>query len=50
MEIIIVIAIIYLLIGFVKGVSHLSSGRVGTMGWFLTLVFTTLFWPFVPKG
>jgi hypothetical protein len=36
---------IYLAIGVIKAISHLSSGKVGANGVLATLVSVTLIWP-----
>jgi hypothetical protein len=44
---IVLVAFIYLVIGFFKASSHVGSGRYGTTGPFATFATVMFFWPFI---
>ena len=35
----------YILVGVIRAIFHISSGRVGTKGPISTFIFVTLLWP-----
>ncbi len=47
MDLLLVIVGIYLVVGVVKALRHLNSGRVGTEGPLATFIAVALLWPFV---
>lgn len=45
MEWLMIVGVIYLIIGFIKAMGHISSGRVGSKGVLATMIAITLLWP-----
>ena len=45
MDLFLIVTGIYLLVGAVKAINHLNSGRVGTEGPLVTFITVTLLWP-----
>ena len=41
------IAVIYLLVGFLKAGAHVNSGKIGTSGPWATFIAVLLLWPFI---
>lgn len=49
MDLFLIAAAIYLVIGAIKAISHINSGRVGTEGVLVTFLFVTVAWPIVGR-
>ena len=47
MELLLIVVSIYFVVGAVKAVNHIASGRVGTEGKVMTFLFVTFAWPFI---
>jgi hypothetical protein len=47
MDILMWVIAIYLVIGLIKAINHVGSGRMGTSGPLVALITVTFLWPFL---